>query len=108
MEQNKFYLKPFKQIFLKSDFKHNLIGIPFIKKYVPTIKFSHSELQFKRRHTIINNNLSQLYLYIIKKRKHLKAFTGHAFDSSIKASHQYNKDQNTQKYLCLMLSSNQP
>ena len=38
MEQNKLLNKPFKQIFHITDKKHNSIGIPFITKYIPTIK----------------------------------------------------------------------
>ena len=37
MEQNKILNKPFKQIFHITDIKHNIIGIPFISKYIPTI-----------------------------------------------------------------------
>ena len=36
MEQNKILNKPFKQTFHITDIKHNIIGIPFITKYVPT------------------------------------------------------------------------
>ena len=36
MEQNKILNKPFKQKFHITDIKHNIIGIPFITKYIPT------------------------------------------------------------------------
>ena len=39
MEQNKILNKPFKQTFHITDIKHNIIGIPFITKYIPTIIF---------------------------------------------------------------------
>ena len=37
MEQYKILNKPFKQTFHITDIKHNIIGIPFITKYIPTI-----------------------------------------------------------------------
>ena len=37
MEQNKILNKPFKQTFHITDKKHNIIGVPFITKYIPTI-----------------------------------------------------------------------
>ena len=37
MEQNKILNKPFKQTFYITDIKHNIIGIPIITKYIPTI-----------------------------------------------------------------------
>ena len=37
IEQNKLLNKTFKQIFHITDIKHNINGIPFISKYIPTI-----------------------------------------------------------------------
>ena len=37
MERNKLMSKPFRQTFHITDIKHNIIGIPFITKYIPTI-----------------------------------------------------------------------
>ena len=38
VEQNKLMSKPSKQTFLITDIKHNIIGKPFITKYIPTMK----------------------------------------------------------------------
>ena len=47
MEQNKFLNKRFKQIFHITDIKHNIIGIPFITKYIPTIIILDSKINLK-------------------------------------------------------------
>ena len=47
MEQNKILNKPIKQIFHITDIKHNIIGIPFISKYIPTINILNSKLLIK-------------------------------------------------------------
>ena len=44
MEQNKILNKPLKQTFHITDIKHNIIGIPFITKYIPTINILNSKL----------------------------------------------------------------
>ena len=43
MEQSKILNKPFKQIFHSTDIKYNIIGIPFISKYIPTINILNSK-----------------------------------------------------------------
>ena len=50
MEQNKILNKPFKQIFHINDIKHNIIGIPFISKYIPTINILISKLLIKDKY----------------------------------------------------------
>ena len=45
MEQNKLFKKPFKQIFYITDIKQNIIGTPFITKYIPTINLLDSKEQ---------------------------------------------------------------
>ena len=47
MEQNKILNKPFKQTFHITDIKHNIIGIPFITKYIPTISILNSKIHLK-------------------------------------------------------------
>ena len=47
IEQNKILNKPFKQIFHITDIKHNIIGIPFISKYIPTINILNSKILIK-------------------------------------------------------------
>ena len=49
MERNKLMSKSFKQTFQITDIKHNIIGIPFITKYLPTIIILNS-----RTHIEIN------------------------------------------------------
>ena len=51
MEQNKILNKPFKQIFHITDIKHNIIGIPFISKYIPTINILNSKILIKDKYT---------------------------------------------------------
>ena len=47
MEQNKLLNKPFKQTFHITDMKHNIIGIPFITNYIPTINILNSKIHIK-------------------------------------------------------------
>ena len=47
MEQNKILNKPFKQTFHFTDIKHNIIGIPFITKSIPTINILNSKIHNK-------------------------------------------------------------
>ena len=51
MKQNKILNKPFKQIFHITDIKHNIIGIPFISKYKPTINILNSKILIKDKYT---------------------------------------------------------
>ena len=51
MEQNKILIKSFKQIFYITDIKHNIIGIPFISKYIPTINILNSKHHIKNKYT---------------------------------------------------------
>ena len=55
MGQNKFLNKPFKQIFHITDIKHNIIGIPFISKYIPTINILNSKIYIKDKYTKTKN-----------------------------------------------------
>ena len=55
MEQNKILNKPFKQIFHFTDIKHNIIGIPFISKYIPTINILNSKIHIKEKDTKTKN-----------------------------------------------------
>ena len=51
LEQNKILNKPFKQIFHITDTKHNIIGIPFISKYIPKINILNSKILIKDKYT---------------------------------------------------------
>ena len=51
MEQNKLLLKPFKQIFHRTDIKQNTVGISFITIDIPTINIFNSKLQIKDKNS---------------------------------------------------------
>ena len=55
MEQKKILNKPFKQTFHITDIKHNIIGIPFITKYIPTINILNSKIHIKDKYTRTKN-----------------------------------------------------
>ena len=81
MEQNKILNKPFKQIFHITDIKHNINGIPFISKYIPTIKIHIKDKYTKTKNTALtffqrlNKQppfFSKFYPIYNQQRKHLK------------------------------------
>ena len=90
MEQNKLPNKPFKQIFHITDIKQNIIGIPFITKYIPTINILDSKINTKDKYTRMQNTtltffqrmnkqppfFSKFYPIYNKKRKHFKPLSG--------------------------------
>ena len=94
MEQNKLLNKPFKQIFHITDIKHNMIGNPFITKYIPTIKILDSKINIKDKYTRMQNTaltffqrknkqplfLSKFYHIYNKERKHLKPLSGYMYE----------------------------
>ena len=51
MEESKILNKPFKQTFHITDIKHNIIGIPFITKNIPTINILISKIHIKDKYT---------------------------------------------------------
>ena len=55
MEQNKVLNKLFKQIFHITDTKHNIIVIPFISKYIPTINILNTKILIKDKYTKTKN-----------------------------------------------------
>ena len=61
MEQNKLLNKPFKQIFHITDIKHNIIGILFITKYIPTINILDSKINIKDNFTRMQNTASTFF-----------------------------------------------
>ena len=111
MEQNKILNKPFKQIFHITDIKHNIIGIPFISKYIPTINILNSKILIKDKYTKTKNTaltffqrlnkqppfFSKFYPIYNQQRKHLKPLSGNIYNFSIKQVHQYDKSQNKQQ-----------
>ena len=110
MEQNKLLKKPFKQTFLIKDTKHNNIGIPFILKYIPTIKILDTRINIKDKYTRMQNTaltffqrmnkqpsfFSKFFPIYNKERKHLKPISGYIYEFPIKQVHQYDKCQNRQ------------
>ena len=111
MEQNKTLNKPFKKTFHITDIKHNIIGIPFITKYIPTINVLNSKLHIKDKYTNIKNTaltffqrlnkqppfFSKFYPIYNQERRHLKPLSGTVYKFSIKQVHQYNTNQNKQQ-----------
>ena len=111
MEQNKILNKPFKQIFHITDIKHNIIGIPFISKYIPTMNILNSKVLIKDKYTKTKNTaltffqrinkqppfFSKFYPIYNQQRKHLKPLSGNIYNFSIKQVHQYDKSQNKQQ-----------
>ena len=111
MEQKKILNKPFKQIFHITDIKHNIIGIPFISKYIPTINILNSKILIKDKYTKTKNTaltffqrlnkqppfFSKFYPNYNQQRKHLKPLSGNIYNFSIKQVHQNDKNQNKQQ-----------
>ena len=115
MEQNKILNKTFKQTFHITDTKHNIIGIPFITIFIPTINILNSKLHIKVKCTRMKNTaltffqrlnkqpsiFSKFYPIYNQERKHLKPLSGTIYNFSIKQVHQYDKGQNKQQFfLC--------
>ena len=112
MEQSKILNKPFKQIFHITDIKYNIIGIPFISKYIPTINILNSKILIKDKYTKTKETsltffqrlnkqppfFSKFYPIYNQQRKHLKPLSGNIYNFSIKQVHQYDKEQNKQKF----------
>ena len=117
MEQNKILNKPFKQTFHISDIKHNIIGIPFITKCIPTINIFKNNLHIKDKYTRTKNTsltffqrlnkqppfFSNFYPIYTQERNNLKPLSGNVYNFSIKQNHQYDKDQNKQHLFMLDL-----
>ena len=61
MEQSKILNKPFKQIFHITDIKYNIIGIPFISKYIPTINILNSKILIKDKYTKNKRNILNIF-----------------------------------------------
>ena len=111
IEQNKILNKPFKQIFHITDIKHNIIGIPFISKYIPTINILNSKILIKDKYTKTKDTsltffqrlnkqppfFSKFYPIYNQQRKHLKPLSGNIYNFSIKQVHQNDKKQNKQQ-----------
>ena len=111
MEQNKILNKPFKQTFHLTDIKHNIIGIPFITKYIPTKNILNRKLHIKDKYTRIKNTSLTFFQRLNKqppffckfcliynhRQKYLKQISGNVYNFSSKQVHQYDKNQNKQQ-----------
>ena len=111
MEQNKILNKRFIQTFHITDIKHNIIGIPFITNYIPTINILNSKIHIKDKYTKTKNTALTFFQRLNKptpffskfnpiynqERKHLKPVSGNVYNFSIKQVHQYDKSQNKQQ-----------
>ena len=109
-EQNKLLIKPFKQIFHITNMKHNIIGIPFITKYIPTFNILDSIINIKDKYTRKQNIartffqrmnkqpsfFSKFYPNYNKERNYLKSLSGYTYEFPIEQDHQYDKNQNRQ------------
>ena len=70
MERNKLMSKSFKQTFQITDKKHNIIGIPFITKYIATINIFNTRTHIKGKFlTMFNFQHSQ------KKTKRIRTIS---------------------------------
>ena len=112
MEQNKILNKPFKQTFHITDIKHNIIGIPFITKYIPKVNILNSKLHIKDKYKRTKNSsltffqrlnkqppfFYKFYPIYNEKRRYLKPLSGNVCNFSIKQVHQYDKNQNKQHF----------
>ena len=110
LEQNELLNKPFKQITHITDIKHNIIGIPFITKYKPSINILDSKIKIKDKYTRMQYTaltffqrmnkqppfFSKFYPIYNKERKHLKPLSGYIYNFPIQQVHQYDKNQNRQ------------
>ena len=74
MEQNKILNKPFKQIFHITDIEHNIIGIPFISKYIPTINILNSKILIKDKYTKTKNTALTFFQRINKQTPFFSKF----------------------------------
>ena len=110
MEQNKLMSKPFKQTFHITDIEHNMNGIPFITKHIPTINILNSRIHIRDKYTRMKitastfsqrikkqpHIFSKFYPKYNQERKHLKPLAGYIYKFSIKNVLQYDKKQNRQ------------
>ena len=111
MEQNELLNKPFKQTFHITDIKHNIVRIPFITNYIPTINILNSKIHIKDKYTRMKNTsltlfqrlnnqppfFSKFYHIHNQERTHLKPLAGYVYNFSISQVHQYNMKQNKQR-----------
>ena len=110
MDQKKLLNKPIKQTFHITDLKHNIIGVPFITKHIPTDNILDSKINIKDKYTRTHNSaltffqrmnkqppfFSKFYPIYKKERKYPKPLSGYIYEFPIKQVHKYDKNQNRQ------------
>ena len=74
MEQNKVLNKSFKQIFHITDIKHNIFGIPFRTKYIPTINILNSKIHSKDKYTKTKNTALAFFQRLNKQPRFFSNF----------------------------------
>ena len=111
MEQNKLLHKPSKQLFHITDITHNILGLTYISKYIPTINNLNSKLHITDKYAKLNFTsltffqsmnrqppiFSEFNPINNQQRIHLKPLTRHVDDISKNQIHQNNPDLNKQK-----------
>ena len=91
MEQNKLLNKQFKQIFHITDIKDNIIAIPLITKYIPTINILDSKINIKDKSTRMQNTA---LIFFQRMNKHHHSFQNFT-PSIIKKENIFNHSQDT-------------
>ena len=61
MEQNKLMSKPFKKTFHITDINYNIIGMPFITKYIQTNNILNSRIHIKDKYTRMKNTALTIF-----------------------------------------------
>ena len=97
MEQNKILSKPFKETFHITYIKHNIIGIPFLTKFIPTINILNSKLHIKDKYTRTKNTSLTFFLRLNKQPPFFSKFypINNQEKKYLFSSLPYDKDQNT-------------
>ena len=120
MEQSKILNKPFKQIFHITDIKYNIIGIPFISKYIPTINILNSKILIKDKYTKTKETsltffqrlnkqppfFSKFYPIFNQQRKHLKPLSGISIIFQSNKFTNMIKNKTNKNFICQILNSN--
>ena len=75
MEQKKLLTKPFKQTFHITDIKHNMVGIPFISKYIATINILNSKTHIKDKYISMKNTSLTFFQRLNKQPPFSPKFT---------------------------------
>ena len=75
MEQNKLLNKPFKETFHITDIKHNIIGIPFITKNIPTSNILDNKINLKDKYLRMHNTAPTFFQRMNKQSTFFQSFT---------------------------------